>query len=132
MVGTPLVRESLTTVVPEPCREVGLQPLALAAHLWRRVVVLLDAGDLPPGLDVLLPLGVGKDGAFYAVGGCGLGGGGHGLRIRLSNLDAGECVCHALEDHCTISWRYFHRPALAPQPLASDESRSSSNKRFVN
>ena len=71
MVGTPLVRERLPAVEPEPCREVGFQPLALAAHLGRRVVVLLDPGELAAGLDVPLPLGVGQDGAFYAVCGCG-------------------------------------------------------------
>jgi hypothetical protein len=59
MVGTPLVRERLPAVEPKPCREVGLQPLALAAYLGRRVFMLLDAGNLAPGLYVPLPLGVG-------------------------------------------------------------------------
>jgi hypothetical protein len=59
MVGTPLVRKRLPAVEPEPCREVGLQSLTLAAHLGRRVFVLLDTRNLAPGFDVPLPPGVG-------------------------------------------------------------------------
>ena len=59
MVAAPRVRERLPAVEAEPCREVLFQPLALAAYLGRRVFMLLDAGNLAPGLYVPLPLGVG-------------------------------------------------------------------------